>query len=260
MSQKSLGRGDHFRKIVGVQLTQPLPKNRQIYGRWDAIVRCYNDERDQNHDNHSLLIGQQWSRQSEQLDLSVNLQHYRLDNSLYRALYGPSLGWSKALDMDLTLQLRSSWLRLEHPDISWRDSQQLLFNLRLYGTLDLAYSPTWFAGAFWGNEWSDNQSVVSKASVDRHFSGLQTGTQLSIAEDWSLLLAATAQGSNYDGQDWIYGLVRDDSYHSIDLELKHLLDANWQLSLNFNYSKNKSNIELYEYDRRQLSLALRYEF
>ncbi len=261
LNQESLGKGDNFSNLVfGGQVFHPVSKNRKFYGRWDSMVRRYEGERDQDHSNHSLTVGHQWNRQQDQYDLSFNAQRYILDDSSYRTLYGPSLNWTKALSKEFTIQLGGSWLTLDHPDINGRDSRQLLFNARVFGEFGPQQPGYWFIGSFYGDERSDDQSIVSLGSVDRTFIGFQGGGQVTLTPDWSLITTATLQNSSYDSDDWLYGITRDDTYTALDLELKHLLDAHWQLSANLNLSRNQSNIELYEYHRRQLSLSVRYEF
>ncbi|MEH6626988.1 MAG: surface lipoprotein assembly modifier [Motiliproteus sp.] len=261
LNQESLGKGDNFSNLIfGGQVFYPVSKNRKIYGRWDSVVRGYEDEHEQDHSNHSLTIGHQWNQQQHQFDLSFNAQRYILDDSSYRTLYGPTLSWTKALSKELTMQLGGSWLTLDHPDIGNRDSRQLLFNARIFGELESNQSGYWFVGSFYGDERSDDQSIVSLGSVDRTFIGFQGGGQITLSQDLSLITTATIQNSSYESDDWLYGITRDDTYTALDLELKQLLDANWQLSANLNLSRNQSNIELYEYHRRQLSLSVRYEF
>lgn len=261
LNAQSLGRGDQFSLLTfGSQVFQPLTKNRKLYGRWDSTIRRYRDEHDQDNGNHSLTLGHQWNAQHQQWDLSLNAQQYQLDDRRYRILYGPTLRWTRVISQHLSLQTAGSWLFFDHPHADWRDSRQWQLSGRLFGTLDLPLSPSVYGGLFVGDERSDDQSTSSRAAVDRQFFGLQGGGQLSLASNWSLLSSATAQHSDYEGDDLFYGVAREDYYYALDLELKQLLDSQWQLSLNLNYSHNDSNIELYDYRRRQLSLSMRYEF
>jgi len=257
----TLDRGDQFTKLLfGGQLYHPVSTSNKLYGRWDSTLRIYNHEADQDNANHSLTLGSQWNRARYQFDLSLNAQHYRLDDQGYRNLFGPTLQWSSALRPDLSLQAGFSWLALNYPDNPFRDGRQGVLNLRLFGNLDAPLSPSWLAGAFYGDERSDEQSSASRASVDRNFYGGQLGGQISLRPSLSLIGMAVFQRSDYAADYALYGVTRNDRYYALDLELKQLLNRHLQLSLNLNYSDNHSNIDLYQYRRTQAGLTLRYDF
>jgi len=55
-------------------------------------------------------------------------------------------------------------------------------------------------------------------------------------------------------------VVRKDKYYGLDAMLGYALTRNWSVRGEYVYSKNKSDLALYEYDRHLLMAKIRYEF
>ncbi len=266
LDQASLGQGDQFGRLrAGAEFLLPSTRSRRYYGRWDSALRRYADKKSFSHDNHSLTLGRQWGPPSSRYDLSLNLQRYRLDDAGYRTLIGPGISWARTLSNDLLLQAGGTLHVMDYPRADYRNGRQGMLYARILGTVATRWSPSWFVGAFYGDERSDDQSADSRGSVDRRFSGLQGGGQLNLRPDLSLSAGIVYQHSGYDAvfNSLPYkttGVIRADDYSAANLVLRHKLDRDWTLDLGLNYSRSRSNIELYQYRRKQVDLSLRYDF
>jgi len=102
-------------------------------------------------------------------------------------------------------------------------------------------------------------SVVAKQSSERDYYGAHLGTILGLAATISTQFIINYQTSEYGLEDSIARQVREDDYLSTALDLTWLVSRHWSLSARANIAKATSNIELYEYDRTEFSLNLRYE-
>ncbi len=266
LDQASLGQGDRFGTLrAGAELRLPTTRSSRYYGRWDSTLRRYAEETSFSHDNHSLTLGRQWGAPSSRVDLNLNIQRYRLDDAGYRTLIGPGISWARALSSDLLLQTGGSLQFMDYPRADHRNGRQGIVYARLLGAVAARWSPSWFVGAFYGDERSDDQSADSRGSVDRRFRGLQGGGQLDFRPDLSLSAGIVYQHSGYDAvfnslPYKLSGVIRSDDYTAANLALKHKLSRDWTLDLGLNYSRSRSNIELYQYRRKQVDLSLRYDF
>jgi hypothetical protein len=110
-----------------------------------------------------------------------------------------------------------------------------------------------------GNYGEEN-NVKMRPDLGRRFYGWRAGGAATPRPQWALSAGLSYQKSKYDGADTLLGLVRQDSYYGIDAALIYSLTRNWSLRAEYTYSKNKSNIALYEYDRHIILGKIRYEF
>lgn len=77
----------------------------------------------------------------------------------------------------------------------------------------------------------------------------------------NLVLNGKYSAKRYDETDNIYGVQREDDKYSATLSVSRKLYQDWlAVLLEMSYSKNKSNINDYEYDKvmTTLSLTLNY--
>ena len=58
----------------------------------------------------------------------------------------------------------------------------------------------------------------------------------------------------------LLGVTRHDHNASANLGALYLISANWSVRAEYQYARNSSNLELYEYTRHVGALKLRYEF
>ena len=58
----------------------------------------------------------------------------------------------------------------------------------------------------------------------------------------------------------LLGVTRHDHNASANLSALYLISANWSVRAEYQYARNSSNLELYDYTRHVGALKLRYEF
>ena len=77
---------------------------------------------------------------------------------------------------------------------------------------------------------------------------------------WALNAGVAYANSDYDAAVPLLDVTRRDHTVNANLAALYLFDTHWSLRAELQYSRNRSNIELYEYTRRVSALKLRYEF
>jgi tetratricopeptide (TPR) repeat protein len=108
---------------------------------------------------------------------------------------------------------------------------------------------------FGGIGYEDN----SASHPDQDYGRIKTKIGLSLWIPWELELTLTGKyyDKNYDHVDTFYGVKRDDSqyYGSVSISRKLLYD--WlNILAEFNYTKNDSNIDDFEYKRKVIGVSL----
>ncbi len=83
----------------------------------------------------------------------------------------------------------------------------------------------------------------------------------ALSSNLSLYTSASISTTDYEGVEVAYNKTREDTNKRLGLSLSYLFsDYKINSSLSFNYTNNSSNIEIYDYDRTQISLTFSKSF
>lgn len=261
LSDSALGRGDPFSQVrVGGAIDHPYSPDGSLNFSFNADLRYYDTERSEDYRNITVAGGHTWHGDNYQYLLNFTAQQYSLDYEDYRDLLGVNVGWNYQLSKNSILKTFAGLNQLTYDDTDWKDSTQLNLGVNyLYGGAG-SWNPIYFVGAFVGQEEPETAGILANGQIDRVFYGGNLGVQLSPGKNFTLTPAITYQASDYQGEDWIYNIKRKDDFALFNLNMAWAIDRSWVVSLNYSYAKADSNIELYEYDREQVLLGLRYNF
>lgn len=261
LNDNALGRSDPYQQLrIGANIDHAYHPDRSLLFGMNADMRFYESEDEQNYRNVSFNGGHLWKNDNEQYLLNFILQNYSLDNEDYRTLTGINGVWSKQISNNSLMKAFVGINSLSYDVQSWKDAKQVNVGANYLLAGDGRWSPLYFAGAFVGVEDPETQGVLADGQVDRLFYGGNIGVQLTPLKDLSITPVLTYQASNYEGLDWIYNIKRKDDFAMFNLNLEWVLRPSWTLLANYSFTKAGSNIELYDYDREQVMLGMRYNF
>jgi len=261
LSDSALGRGDQFSQVkLGSSVEHQYSDDGALSFSFNADLRYYDTEPSQDYRNISVSGGHTWYDDNQQYVLNFIAQQYSLDYEDYRDMLGANLGWNKQLSKNSVLKSFVGVNQLTYDDATWKDATQTSAGINyLYGGSG-GWNPIYFVGAFIGEEDPDVSGILSDGQVARKFYGGNLGVQLSPLEKLTVTPALTYQTSKYKGDDWIYAIKRKDDFTQFNLNLSWEVDKSWVVLANYSYTEADSNIELYEYDRQQIMLGMRYNF
>jgi hypothetical protein len=94
----------------------------------------------------------------------------------------------------------------------------------------------------------------------RHFGGLRVGGQTAYGEKTTLFASASMQPSDYDKVNYLFLRKRKDRLYDLKLGADWHWDKLWTLRPQLSYYRNDSNIDIYSYDRTDVSLTVRRDF
>jgi hypothetical protein len=124
-------------------------------------------------------------------------------------------------------------------------------------TLASRLQPVVFADLTLGREEAD---ASGRGDLSRDTVGLRAGVALSPAPRWGVSAGARFQDARHQGREPLMGRTRHDRYYAADLTVSYALSNNLSLRGELLFSRNDSNIALYEYSRNTGLLKLRYDF
>jgi hypothetical protein len=113
-----------------------------------------------------------------------------------------------------------------------------------------------YAGIFGGQE----RGADSRPEGDRNIGGLQIAARWGTGERTDVFAYASALSGRYDRPGTGLVLQRRDLQYDAGIGLNWRFAANWSMRPQFTFTRNDSNIELYDYNRYDLSVTLRRDF
>ncbi|WP_415903079.1 surface lipoprotein assembly modifier [Neptuniibacter sp. QD29_5] len=261
LSNDALGKDDQFNQVrLGSFIEHAYsPDNTLLFGA-QADMRFYHTEDEQDYNNISLNAGHLWKMDDQQFQINFSFQKYLLDRKQYRDMFSVNGQWSKQVSPNSVAKFFVGANSLVYDESDWKDALQLNAGVNYLYAGTGAWNPLYFVGGFIGNETPDESNILSDGQVDRVFWGGNVGVQLSPLKNLKFTPSITYQDSEYAGNDWIYGVKRHDKYMLANLNVEWIIGSSWVVLGNYSFTKSDSNIELYEYDRQQVMLGMRYNF
>lgn len=107
------------------------------------------------------------------------------------------------------------------------------------------------------------ESAIERADGGKRFHGARVGGQLNIHERADVFAAVGAQFGKFDKLNAAFLATREDDQYDFTVGLNYRLEgswAGWSVRPMLSYSRNDSNIGIYEYDRTDVFVALRRDF
>lgn len=260
LSDDALGRGDQYNQVRlhGSVEHAYSPTNSLLFTA-NADLRYYHTEPEQDYRNLTLAGKHLWKLDDQQYYLGATVQDYQLDKQAYRTLVGVNGGWSKQLSRNSVLKTFAGINSLSYDQSSWKNSTQINAGANYLYAGSGGWQPLYFVGGFIGDESPEVKDVLSEALVDRYFYGGNIGVQLTPMADLTVTPILTYQASRYEGDSWFLERKKDDLY-ILNLNMEWVMQKSWTLLANYSYTDADSNIEIYDYERQQIMLGLRYNF
>lgn len=176
----------------------------------------------------------------------VKLGH---DQSYYQLANGIAPQVSYQLTPNIQLQGAVSWQDKRYKTNSNRNSHATTFSPSARFLIDNRSFIT--AGAYIGEERSDMSTVSNKSE------GINLSYFRQLDDNWSIQLSSAASQTRYRGIEDAFGMRRKDERYDLGLNISYLIQP-WdaQVVLDHSYTKNRSGIDLYGYERKQTSLSV----
>lgn len=110
-------------------------------------------------------------------------------------------------------------------------------------------------GGYIGKENSHTQISSNKSK------GLNTGYYKAFSQTLNVYLGASYSKTDYEGVEAAYDKGRKDSSKSVNTNINYFIDQiKSNIALNMSYTKNSSNIEMYDFTRKQIGISISKNF
>ena len=244
---------DRFGVYAGLDLT--LRRNFQA-PQFDSVggeLRVGGTISLSNHElEFSLAVGKTY------LDPQPGRSNTFLEHPLYRNLVGGTAQWRFNINDRNQLQTTLQYNRLRYLDeaTSVFDSDQTVLGLNWFRAFGANNQGVGFLGAYLGKE----SDIHGNPSGEKDFFGLRAGGQYGLTSKWAIFATMGLMSADFQRFQVIHRKTRDDKRYDLSLGMSYTLWESWSLRPQLSLTRQDSSIGLYEFNRKEISVALRRDW
>ena len=254
LDEASRGHADNFATYAfGGSLLEPFGERHALFAG-ASIEEMENDEFEEYEIGQlSGYVGWRYRRLRHNYSIALNGQRYDVAETPYRDSLGGTLQWQYVANRNHLVTATLGHVDLRYPDQEMLDATQTIASLTLLRAVNDRGSAV-FAGLYGGEETADNDRL----SYDLY--GVRIGGQYQYAPKTALFAAATVQQSDYQSEFVIFAATRADTRADVNLGIEWALGKRLRLKPQVQYTRNQSNIVLFDFERTRAWLVLRRDF
>ncbi len=250
--------GDGFGVLAGaVQYNHPVAPGAALFIGANGTGNFYFSNSEFNLSQLAFNAGGSYRRDTDTFALTYAYGQILLDNDSYRSSSGAALEWRRQVDPTTTVSVTPQYARLDYRgDNDVRDSDFYAVAIGLRHGWLTAWQPVLNASVYSGNE----RDTRDRPDLGRGITGAAADVTVSPSPFWALNAGLAYLHSDYDGPIPLIDVTRHDNNFVASMAAMYMFARNWSTRLEYQYQRNNSNIELYEYTRNLVMVKLRYDF
>jgi len=183
---------------------------------------------------------------------TFDVEHERNRNAL--GLVGQ---WQHQLDAQNQISVFGQWTRLRYPDQELRDANRSILGVAYAKVFTGSWTPSMYASLYTGREKERNSDVQHLGHTPW---GVRFGGQIRPSSSTTWFTNVSYEHRRYGGDDPLFLEQRRDQQWDLRLGMNYEPYRFWSVSPQLSYTRNRSNIAIYDYSRAMLSVAVRRDF
>ncbi len=235
----------------GLSGSTPLSRQTRLFG---SVLGNWRDNIDSRFVDQASAVGTIGISHSlgngDVISLSGQGQRFWLGHNGYRTSVGGDIRYTKRLSNDRALSVSGQYFRLNYDGSPLQDAE------RFSGSI--TYADQNLYGGIGGGKEETRRPGADQLSYA--FANAQLGGEWQLGEKASLIAGASIEHRNYDSRDPLFLKGRKDTQYDASLGLRYRFTDAISLRPRVTYTRNDSNIGLYDYDRWTASVGARLSF
>lgn len=259
----SLSQDDNFTALTGAwNYAHPISPGNIFESSVTANIRKNLDLSQFDTNTLGASAGFTQIRASSKYKTSLVAQQFMLDGESYRTLAGINFDWQYTLSQQSSLTSALQYTQLDYTDQPIKNSSLSTLGVSFLQSFSAYLQPVFFATVSLSAESADDSdSPTALADTERDITNIRTGVMLNFTNTLAFEAGIGLQQSQYEGNSIIKpGTTREDDYSSANLGLLWAFARKWRFDSRFNYTKNDSTLDLYDYERNVFKMTLNYTF
>ena len=247
---------DNFQTIgAGGEYTQEISPGYGFFVGADFRKRANFSKDIFNTENHDVRAGGTIGEASNQLRLTGTAGSYQLDEKLNRHANGLGLDYRYNITPATQFNAFSQYARTRFVNLAVNNFNQTTSG---FGGLQVFADGrgALFGSYFFGNE----RDTDGRADGGKSFSGVRLGGQWTLNEQMDVFGFMSIQSGNYDRENGTFLVKRQDDTQDVVLGMNWRFAKDWTFREQILTTRNKSNIDLFTFNRVEVSFAIRRDF
>lgn len=235
----------------GLSASTPLGRQTRLFG---SVLGNWRDNFDSSFVDQASIVGTAGVAHSlangDVLSVSGQAQRFWLGKTGFRTSVGGDIRYSKRLSGDRALSLSAQYFRLNYDGSPLQDAERF--------AASLTYADKTFYGGVGGGK--EETRRLGAEHLSYLFANAQIGGEWSLTRKASVIAGVSIEHRDYDSRDPLFLTGRKDTQYDASLGLRYRFTDSISLRPRVTYTRNDSNITLYDYDRWTASAGLRFSF
>jgi tetratricopeptide (TPR) repeat protein len=231
----------------------PMDDEWSIRTSFNMATVAYQKYSEFNLEQFGLLTGPRYEADRWLIGIPFAMDYTRLGSEQYGLSLGvaPEVRYAVndrlAATLSTEVQSTKYWLRSERTGNRWALNPSLMYLLDQHSFVDVGFS------------YLRENTEVSYLDNDR--ASIYAGYYTQLPWEIDLYIRPTIAWTTYDEAEAAFPAARDDTQYMVNVNLStELWDSGFDLVCGYTFTKNDSNLPLYEYDRHQLTLQISRDF
>jgi hypothetical protein len=242
---------------AGGEIVQPVAPGWSLNAGFYGNGTFYGSASDFNLARFGAAVGGSYQSERDVYSLTYAYGEIDLAGSRYRWSNGIGFDWRRQLSEQTSFAITPLFARISYSgaNSAW-DSD--------YAAIAASYRQIWLGA--WQPVvntslfYADEHNRMDRPDLGRNIWGAAADVTVSPFPPWALNAGVVYAQSNYDGPIPLIDVTRRDRNTTASLGVLYLFSAKLSLRGEYQYTRNASNISLYEYSRSVVGVKLRYEF
>ncbi|MDD2700123.1 MAG: tetratricopeptide repeat protein [Sideroxydans sp.] len=247
----------YFTAATGGEVTRMFNEQWSAYGGLDLRQRNNNKMHDFDSGGLDVRAGAAFAAGDEVFRLGVTWGFYEQAHVKNRNAAGLTGSWQHNFGSNDQLNLFGQYSRNRYSETTYQVND---FNQSVIGAGILHLMGDGTTVLFASLNGLKEAAVNDRADGSKVGFGLRFGGQMTFAEAWAVFVSAGYQRGRYDKENLAFLTKRDDEQYDAVLGSNWTFAKSWSLRPQLTYTRNKSNIAIYSFDRVDASLAVRRDF
>lgn len=251
--------GDSFTHLgLGGFVSYPVAPGIALFGNGQFEWKLNGNDTAFDQGTYNVVGGVSVLEQRNLYRFALNHGLVTIENDRFRAATGVSAEWQHQLDQMQAVSLGAQAGRLRYPGTnSPRDADFVGVAAGYRRLFTHEWQPTLTAALSAGRE---ETLAQGREDLARHLYGARIGVSFTPAAKWGASLGYTHQSVRHQARDVILGETRRDKYDAWDAALTYLYTRNLSFRAEALLTKNRSNLQLFTFERDLFTFKIRYEF
>jgi len=235
----------------GLSASTPLSRQTRLFG---SVLGNWRDNIDSRFVDQASAVGTLGIAHSfangDVISLSGQGQRFWLGHKGYRTSVGGDIRYTKRLSGNRALAVSGQYFRLNYDGNPLQDAER--FAARVI------YADKNIYGGIGGGKEETRRPGADQLSYA--FASAQLGGEWSLGEKTAVIAGASVEHRDYDSRDPLFLKGRKDTQLDASVGVRYRITDTISIRPRVSYTRNDSNIVLYDYDRWTASVGVRLSF